>query len=54
MILLKNILFEAFVPDKSEFDNASDKSEYKIIDVYMDRRGKVYIDDRRSNSHKLY
>ncbi len=48
MIKLTSLILEAFVPDKSEFENAFKRSEYNIIDVYMDRTGKVYIDDRES------
>lgn len=46
MIKLKTLCIEAFVPNKNEFDAAVARSEYKIIDIYMDRGGKVFIDDR--------
>lgn len=44
MIKLKTLI-EAISPDKSEYEKAADRSEYKSINVYMDKHGVVYIDD---------
>lgn len=48
MIKLKSLI-EAISPDKEEFEKAAQKSEYKIITIYMDNKGIVYIDDLKSN-----
>lgn len=45
MIKLKNILTEAFVPDKEEFEKAAQRSEYKVIGIEMDNKGVIRIDD---------
>ena len=36
---------EAFSPEKSDYEDAVKNSEYKIISVYMDKHGKIYIED---------
>ena len=45
MLKLKDILTEAFCPDKEEFEKAAQRSEYKIVEVWMDKNGVIAIDD---------
>jgi hypothetical protein len=40
---------EAISPEKSEYEKAAQSSEYKVISVYMDKKGVIYIDNRMSN-----
>lgn len=51
MINLKSLLVEAFSPDKEEFEAAATRSEYKIIDIIMDKTGHVFVDDYTSKTH---
>ena len=45
MIKLKNMLVEAFCPDKEDFEKAAQRSEHKVIGIEMNKRGVITIDD---------